>query len=106
MSKTLYEVRIYVAGNTGKSSGAIENLKKLLTREMPGQYKLEVVDVSKEPALAQEHDLIALPTIIRTLPTPVQKFVGNLKDENGVAVAFNLATDKPRAVKNAKTLKR
>ncbi len=102
MAKPLYVVRIYVAGNTGKSSGAAENLKKLLDREMPGQYKFEVVDVSKNPALARKHDLIALPTIIRTLPTPVQKFVGNLSDENGVTVRFNLATNKPRAIKKQK----
>jgi circadian clock protein KaiB len=83
MARPLYVVRLYIAGNKGRSSGAVENLKKLLDKGMPGQYNLEVVDVSKSPVLAREHDLIALPTIIRTLPAPVQKFVGNLSDENG-----------------------
>jgi circadian clock protein KaiB len=102
MAKPQYVVRIYVAGNTGKSSGAIENLKRILDKEMPGQYKIVVVDVSKNPALAREHNLIALPTIIRTLPAPVQKFVGNLSDENGVSVGFDLIADKQGATKAAK----
>jgi circadian clock protein KaiB len=90
MAKPQYVVRIYVAGNTGKSSGAIENLKRILDKEMPGQYNIEIIDVSKKPALAREHNLIALPMIIRTLPAPVRKFVGNLSDENGVSVGFDL----------------
>jgi circadian clock protein KaiB len=106
MAKSLYVVRLYIAGDKGRSFRAAENLNKLLDSDMQVQYNLEVVDVSRNPALARKHDLTALPTIIRTLPTPVQKFVGNLSDENGVAVGFNLATDKPRAVKDAKTLKR
>jgi circadian clock protein KaiB len=100
VAKPLYVVRLYVAGNKGRSSGAIENLKQLLDREMPGQYNLKVVDVSKNPALARTHDLIALPTIICTLPAPVRKFVGNLTDGNGVAISFNLA-GKPREVKDS-----
>jgi circadian clock protein KaiB len=90
MAKPQYVVRIYVAGNTGKSSGAIENLKRILDKEMPGQYNIEIIDVSNKPALAREHNLIALPMIIRTLPAPVRKFVGNLSDENGVSVGFDL----------------
>lgn len=86
--------------------GPSKNLKKLLDKEMPGQYYLEVVDVPRNRALARTHDLIALPTIIRTLPAPAQKLVGDLSDEHGVAVASNLATDKPRAVNDSKTLKR
>jgi circadian clock protein KaiB len=106
MVKRLYVIRLYVAGNKGRSLGVVENLKKLLDKEMPGQYSLKVVDVSRNPALAREHDLLALPAIIRTLPTPIQKYVGNLSDERGVAVGFNLATDKPRTVKNVKTVRR
>jgi circadian clock protein KaiB len=71
-----YEFRIYVAGSIGRSRGAVDNLRRLCEREIPGQYQIKVVDVSKDPTLAKENNLIALPVVVRTLPAPVQ-FIGN-----------------------------
>jgi circadian clock protein KaiB len=98
MAKPTYVWRVYVAGQKGRSRWAVQNLKKICEQELPGQYKIEVVDVSKNPRVAVENNLIALPAVIRTLPSPVRKFVGNWANEDHELVGFNLITqDKPKA---------
>jgi circadian clock protein KaiB len=95
MARASYVLRIYIAAGHAPSQGVVEKITTFLDGEMPGQYKFEVVDVSKNPEMTREHNLIALPTIIRTLPAPVRKFVGNLADESGRIVGLNLIkTDK------------
>jgi circadian clock protein KaiB len=76
-----YLLRVFVAGQTPKSELAILNLTKICEKELPGQYKIEVVDVSKNPKLAIENSVVALPAVIRTLPEPVRKLVGICADE-------------------------
>jgi circadian clock protein KaiB len=91
-------LRIYVSGQTGKSRSAVANLKKVCEKEIPGQYEIEVIDVSKNPKVAIDNDLVALPTVIRTLPAPIRKFVGNWSDEKGDLVGFELI-DEGKSVK-------
>jgi circadian clock protein KaiB len=74
-------LRVFVAGRTPKSELAVLNLTKICEKELPGQYKIEVVDVSKNPKLAIENSLVALPAVIRTLPAPVRRLVGICADE-------------------------
>jgi circadian clock protein KaiB len=92
MAKSPNILRIYVAGEIGRSRGFVERIKTAFDKEMPGQYRYEVVDVSKNPKMVRKHDLVALPTVIRTLPAPMRKFVGNLTDENGEIVGLDLIT--------------
>jgi circadian clock protein KaiB len=100
MAKPTYVLQIFVAGERGRSRWAVENLKKICEKELPGQYKIEVVDVSKNPRAAVENNLMALPAVIRTLPSPVRKFVGNWANEDDKLVGFELVTqDKPNAAK-------
>jgi len=69
---------------------AIENLKQLCDTDFPGDYRIEIVDLCKNPGAAQKLDLVALSAIVRTLPTPIRKFVGTFADENGSLVCVDL----------------
>ena len=82
MARPTYVLQVYVAGETGRSRWAVQNIKKICEKELPGQYKIKVVDVSKNPRVAVENNLVALPAVVRTLPSPVRKFVGNWASEN------------------------
>jgi circadian clock protein KaiB len=93
MPDARYRLRIYVAGERGASRTAVQNLKKICDEECPGRYKIEVVDVSKNPRAAVQNNLTALPLVIRTLPAPIRKFVGNWTDENRQLVGFGLITE-------------
>jgi len=103
MAKPTYVLQVYVAGQRGRSHSAIENLKKICEKELPGQYKIEVVDVSENPRAAVENNLTALPAVFRTVPAPVRRFVGNWADENYKLVGFGLITqDKPNSTSRKK----
>jgi circadian clock protein KaiB len=102
MARPTHVLRVYVAGETGRSRSAVQNLKKVCEKELPGQYRIEVIDVSKNPQVAIENNLTALPAVFPTLPSPVRKFVGNWADEDYKLVGFGLiAQDKPRAAKRS-----
>jgi len=79
-----YVIHVFVAGQDRKSRQAIENLKQLCDTGLPGDYRIEIVDLCKNPGAAQKHDLVALPAIVRTLPTPIRKFVGTFTDKKWV----------------------
>src|ERR1700738_1539362 len=83
------ELRLYVAGQTPKSLAALANLKKICA-ELDGQYKLRVIDLLKTPHLAQHHQILAIPTLVRKLPEPMRKIIGDLSDRNRVLVGLNL----------------
>jgi circadian clock protein KaiB len=97
MAKPTYVLQVYVAGQRGRSRSAIENLKKICEKELSGQYKIEVIDVSKNPRAAVENNLIALPAVFRTVPAPVRRFVGNWADENYELVGFGLIAQEPKS---------
>jgi circadian clock protein KaiB len=102
MAKPTYVLQIFVAGEKGRSRLAVENLKKICEKELSGQYKIEVVDVSKNPRAAVENNLTALPAVFRTLPSPVRKFVGNWANEDHELVGLDLITqDKPKPAKRS-----
>ena len=99
----MYILQVYVAGEKGRSRSALQNLKKICEKELPGQYRIEVIDVLKNPRAAVEHNLIALPAVVRTLPSPVQKFVGNWANEKHELVGFELITkDKPKVARRSR----
>lgn len=86
-----YELRLYVTGQTLRSSRAIENLHAICERLLPGRYELTVIDLFENPEKAQEQDVIAAPTLVKTLPLPIRKLIGDLADENRVLLALNLS---------------
>ena len=104
MAKPTYVLRVFVAGEKGRSRSAVQNLKKVCEKEMPGQYKIEVVDVSKNPQAAIENNLIALPAVVRTLPSPVRKYVGNWANEDHQLVGFGvIPQENPKAARRPRS---
>jgi circadian clock protein KaiB len=86
----LWELRLYVAGMTPTSIRAFENLKKLCEEHMHGAYQIQVVDLLERPTLARGDQIIAVPTLVRRLPTPVKKIIGDLSNTERVLVGLDL----------------
>jgi circadian clock protein KaiB len=85
-----WELRLYVAGQTPKSLAAMNNLKRLLDEHVPGAYKVEIVDLLANPRLAKEDQIVAIPTLVRKLPYPVRKIIGDLSDSERTLVGLQL----------------
>ena len=89
-----YELRLYVAGQTPKSLAAFANLKKICEQHLAGQYHIEVIDLLKHPQLASGDQILAIPTLVRKLPEPIRKIIGDLSDTERVLVGLNLRAQK------------
>jgi circadian clock protein KaiB len=85
-----YSLRLYVAGQTPKSIAAFANLKRLCEEYLPGRYKIEVVDLMEHPQLAAGDQILALPTLVRKLPSPLKRIIGNLSDKEKFLVGMDL----------------
>jgi circadian clock protein KaiB len=81
---------LYVAGETPKSLAAIRNLERICTEHLAGKYKIEVVDLKKSPQLAREHGIVAIPTLVKELPVPIRKIIGDLSDTQKVLVHLSV----------------
>jgi len=90
-----YTLTLYVAGQTPKSMAAFANLKKLCESHLQGRYSIEVIDLLKHPELAREHQILALPTLVRRLPTPMRKLIGDLSNTEKTLVAMDIRADTP-----------
>ncbi|MGE0747934.1 MAG: circadian clock KaiB family protein [Rhodospirillales bacterium] len=82
---------LYVAGQTPKSLAAIANLQRICKDHLDGQYSIEVVDLKESPHLAREHGIVAIPTLVRQLPVPIRKIIGDLSDSEKVLVHLKVA---------------
>jgi circadian clock protein KaiB len=85
-----YILRLYVADNTPQSAIAYRNLKKLCKLHLAGRYSLEVIDLVKNPERAKADRILAVPTLVRKMPTPIRKFIGNLSDTARVLIDFDV----------------
>jgi circadian clock protein KaiB len=83
-------LRLYVAGQTPKSLAAIRNLKKICSDHSEWRCKIQVIDLLRKPALARDHQIIAIPTLVRSLPVPIRKIIGDLSDTESVLVGLDL----------------
>ncbi len=90
MSTATYELRLYVAGETTKSLAAFANLKRICETHLAGQYFIEVIDLTKSPQLAAGDQIIAVPTLVRRLPEPIKKIIGDLSNEERVLVGLDV----------------
>lgn len=93
-SQKVYQLRLYVAGQTPKSLAAFANLKKICEEHMPGQYEIEVIDLLKKPQLASGDQILAIPTLVRKLPAPIKKIIGDLSNTERVLVGLDLREQK------------
>jgi len=94
MKKELYELKLYVAGKTLKSETAIKNLKKYCEEHLKGKYKIEIIDLLKEPQLAEGDQIFAVPTLVKKVPEPIRKIIGDLSNEEKVLVGLNIVAIK------------
>ncbi len=85
------KLTLYVAGQTPKSLAAIRNLKTICETHLAGRYLIEVIDLKEQPQLAREHNIVAIPTLVRQLPVPIRKIIGDLSDTEKVLI--HLAVD-------------
>jgi circadian clock protein KaiB len=88
-----YILCLYVAGETPKSVTALANLKKICSQHLEGSYRIKVIDLLKNPKLARDHQILALPTLVRQLPSPMRKIIGDLSNTERVLVGLDV---KPR----------
>lgn len=85
-----YELRLYIAGNTPKSALALKNLKKYCEEHLKGIYEIEVIDLLVNPRLAEGDQILAIPTLVKKVPEPVRKIIGDLSNEEKVLVGLDI----------------
>ncbi|WP_316836314.1 circadian clock protein KaiB [Pedobacter nutrimenti] len=85
-----YELRLYVAGKTQKSVTALSNLKKYCEEHLSGQYSIEVIDLLLQPQLAEGDQILAIPTLVKKVPEPVRKIIGDLSNKEKVLVGLDI----------------
>jgi circadian clock protein KaiB len=90
MKPELFQLRLYVAGQTPKSQTALTNLKRICETHLNGEYTIEVIDLTKNPQLAVSDQILAIPTLVRRLPEPIIKIIGDLSNEERVLVGLDI----------------
>jgi circadian clock protein KaiB len=90
-----FRLQLYISGATPRSIQAIANIKAISEKRLSGKYDLEVIDVGQQAALAREQQIIVLPTLIKRLPPPIRRIVGNLSDTDKVLVGLGLELEEP-----------
>lgn len=99
-SANVVDLRLYIAGQTPKSLAAMSNLKQICAGYPDSRYRIEVIDLSKNPALAREHQILAIPTLVRSLPVPIRKIIGDLSDTEQVVIGLDI---QPRENKRSRS---
>jgi circadian clock protein KaiB len=86
----MYKLRLFVTGRTPQSQRAIQNLRSICEAEIPGDYEVEVIDVLENPELAERDKILATPTLVKRLPEPIRKIIGDLSDREKVLLGLNV----------------
>ena len=89
-TEEIWELRLYVAGQTPKSVAALANLRKYCEQHLQGRYKLEIIDLLVNPQLAEGDQILAIPTLVRKVPVPIRKIIGDLSNEERVLVGLDI----------------
>jgi len=90
LKRAKYILRLYITGSTSRSLKAVHNLKKLCEEHLSNDYDLEVIDIYKDPEAARKEQIIAAPTLVKKLPQPIRKFVGDLSDTQKILVGLDI----------------
>lgn len=90
MAEELFELRLYVAGQTPKSIRAFANLRRICDEHLAGRYRIEVIDLLEDPQLGRGDQILALPTLVRRLPAPIKKIIGDLSNTERVLVGLDI----------------
>ena len=94
-SDTIWELRLYIAGRTPKALTAFANLKSICAQHLEGRYRVEVIDLVENPGLAAGDQILAVPTLVRKLPVPVRKIIGDLSNTERVLIGLDLRLASP-----------
>jgi circadian clock protein KaiB len=89
-----WDLRLYTAGQSPKSLAALSNLKRICDEHLAGRYSIEVIDLMKNPRLAKDDEIVAIPTLVRKLPAPLRKVIGDLSNEDRALVGLQLRPHK------------
>lgn len=100
----VWKLRLYIAGQTTKSLTAFANLKRICEERLKGRYTIEIIDLLKHPSLAKDDQIVAIPTVVRKLPTPLRKIIGDLSNSERVLVAIDLLKEPQLVQDEAATL--
>jgi circadian clock protein KaiB len=92
-----YILRLYVTGKTPRAEQAIANLRRICEEDLHGQYELQIIDVLEHPQLAEDEKILATPTLIKRLPPPLRRVIGDLSDKEKVLLGLNVWPDTPTA---------
>jgi circadian clock protein KaiB len=90
IAEQTWELRLYIAGKTPKSVSALNNLNKYCEEHLQGKYKIEIIDLLLQPQLAEGDQIFAVPTLVRKVPVPIRKIIGDLSNEEKVLVGLNI----------------
>ena len=96
-ARRTWRLRLYVAGQTPKSIAALANLKRLCEEHLPGRYRIEIIDLVKQPELARRDEIVVIPTLVRQLPPPLRKIIGDLSNQQKVLVGLDVLPGEPEA---------
>jgi len=96
-ARRTWRLRLYVAGQTPKSIAALANLKRLCEEHLAGRYRIEIVDLQKRPQLARRDEIVVIPTLVRQLPTPIRKIIGDLSNQQKVLIGLDVLPGEPEA---------
>lgn len=89
-----FMLRLYVSGATARSSRAIENIRNFCEQHLKGRYELEIIDIYQQPELLEKEQVVAAPTLIKQLPLPLRKLIGDMSDEEKILVGLNIKSTK------------
>ena len=89
----VWDFRLYVAGQSPKSISAFDNLKRICETHLSGRYRIHVIDLTRNPSLARDNQIVVIPSLVRMFPMPTRKIVGSLSDTDRVVVALQLHTE-------------
>jgi circadian clock protein KaiB len=96
-ARRTWRLRLYVAGQTPKSIAALANLKRLCEEHLAGRYRIEIVDLQQQPRLARRDEIVVIPTLVRQLPPPIRKIIGDLSNQQKVLVGLDVLPGEPEA---------
>jgi circadian clock protein KaiB len=99
--KQMYSLRLYITGQTPRSADSVQNLKRVCDQYLAGHFELEVIDIYQQPELAQEAQIIAAPTLVKRLPLPLRRLVGDLSNRRRVLLGLDLKADPTEDPKEA-----
>lgn len=100
-SQAKYVLTLYVTGLRPRSQRAIDNIRRLCDEHLAGRYELQIIDIYQQPAFAQSAQIVAAPTLVKTLPPPLRRIIGDMSDDGRVLLALGIAVPEPPAGRTA-----